>query len=89
MSTEVSVVVEDFSASGGQELSIQRGQTVEVLESSTPNNLPPDFCLVRTLSTEGGLPHEGLVPMAALKQVPNVKVSGSRTSIDQEGKNDL
>ncbi|XP_013406610.1 kalirin isoform X8 [Lingula anatina] len=80
-SGEVAVVVEDYSAAQSQELTIHKGEQVEVLSVSSER---PDWCLVRTLSTEGAAQQEGLVPVAALKQVPSMKISGSRSSMEME-----
>ncbi len=77
-------VVEDYKATNDQELSIQQGQHVEVLDTAPATN--QNWCLVRHLPLDNGsTPTEGLVPMANIKQVPNLKVSSSRTSIENEG----
>lgn len=63
-------VTEDFKATpGSQEVTVQKGQQVEVLEVSPAS---PEWCLVRLLpdsSTTGnnGIQTEGWVPVGALK----------------------
>lgn len=72
------VIADHVAAAGSQELSVHKGQQVEVLELSTS---APDWCLVR-MSTSGSSvdsPPEGLVPLAVLKQPPpGLKTSPSR-----------
>ena len=101
---DIWLVAEDYTATNENELSVHRGQQVELLDSSPNGNI--EWCLVRVLSTSdapvagtgigagtgppsapppAAPPSEGLVPMAALKQMPNLKVSTSRTSIENEG----
>ena len=83
---DVCIVIEDFTATNDtNELSVQRGQQVELLDTCPNGNA--DWCLVRTLVTDARLtPAEGLVPMATIKQLPNLKISGSRQSIENERK---
>lgn len=71
---ELTVVIHDFMASNGSELSVRRGQTVEVLERSQDK---PDWCLVRT--TDRSPTQEGLVPSAMLC------IAHSRSSMEMEG----
>ncbi|KAG9355723.1 hypothetical protein JZ751_000561 [Albula glossodonta] len=54
---ELTVVIHDFLASNSNELTVRRGQTVEVLERLHDK---PDWCLVRT--TDRSPAQEGLVP---------------------------
>ncbi|KAL0280126.1 UNVERIFIED_CONTAM: hypothetical protein PYX00_001517 [Menopon gallinae] len=70
------VIGDHVAAPGSQELTVHKGQQVEVLEM---NASPPDWCLVR-MSTSGSVdsPPEGLVPVSVLKQPPGVKTSPSR-----------
>lgn len=70
------VIADHLAAPGSQELTVHKGQQVEVLEV---NASPPDWCLVR-MSTSGSVdsPPEGLVPLSVLKQPPGVKTSPSR-----------
>lgn len=75
------MAAEDYTACSEQELSLQRGQQVEILDSSPGGSA--DWCLVRVVDTSPTT--EGLVPIAMLKHVPNLKVSSSRGSIDNEG----
>ncbi|KAM6461558.1 kalirin isoform 1-T1 [Liasis olivaceus] len=70
---ELTVVLQDFVASHSSELSIQVGQTVELLERPSER---PGWCLVRT--TERSPPQEGLVPSSALC------VSHSRSSVEMD-----
>lgn len=67
------MVLQDFVAGSVGELSIQSGQTVELLERSGDR---PGWCLVRT--TEHSPPQEGLVPSSTLS------VSHSRSSVDMD-----
>uniref|UniRef100_A0A4W3IC27 Rho guanine nucleotide exchange factor 25 n=1 Tax=Callorhinchus milii TaxID=7868 RepID=A0A4W3IC27_CALMI len=71
---ELTVVIHDFPASNSNELSIRRGQTVEVLER--PHD-KPDWCLVRT--TDRSPAAEGLVPSSVLC------IAHSRSSMEMEG----
>ncbi|XP_075466191.1 kalirin-like [Ascaphus truei] len=70
---ELTVVLQDFIAIHSSELSIQVGQTVELLERPSDR---PGWCLVRT--TERSPPQEGLVPSSALC------ISHSRSSVEME-----
>uniref|UniRef100_A0A3B3QET7 Trio Rho guanine nucleotide exchange factor n=1 Tax=Paramormyrops kingsleyae TaxID=1676925 RepID=A0A3B3QET7_9TELE len=73
---ELTVVIHDFLASNGNshELTVRRGQTVEVLERPHER---PDWCLVRT--TDRSPAQEGLVPCSALC------IAHSRSSMEMEG----
>lgn len=71
---ELTVVVHDFTACNSNELTIRRGQTVEVLER--PHD-KPDWCLVRT--TDRSPAAEGLVPCGSLC------IAHSRSSMEMEG----
>ncbi|XP_053326998.1 kalirin isoform X2 [Spea bombifrons] len=70
---ELTTVLQDFIAIHSNELSIQGGQTVELLERPSDR---PGWCLVRT--TDRSPPQEGLVPSSALC------ISHSRSSIEME-----
>uniref|UniRef100_A0AAR2L901 Kalirin RhoGEF kinase n=1 Tax=Pygocentrus nattereri TaxID=42514 RepID=A0AAR2L901_PYGNA len=70
---EHTLVLQDFVAGCAAELSVQSGQTVEVLERSGERS---GWCLVRT--TERSPPQEGLVPCSTLS------VSHSRSSVDMD-----
>ncbi|XP_078619950.1 kalirin-like isoform X2 [Branchiostoma floridae x Branchiostoma japonicum] len=72
---EVTLVVEDFEATGSQEITVFKGQTVELLDR--PEN-KPEFCLVRTLLTENSPSAEGLVPNNILA------VAHSRSSLSMD-----
>jgi triple functional domain protein len=72
------VIADHVAAAGSQELSVHKGQQVEVLELNTS---APDWCLVRmpTSGSSVDSPPEGLVPLAVLKQPPpGLKTSPSR-----------
>ncbi|TNN79748.1 Triple functional domain protein [Liparis tanakae] len=74
---ELTVVIHDFMAShggSGGELTVRRGQTVEVLERLHDK---PDWCLVRT--TDRCPAQEGIVPCAMLC------IAHSRSSMEMEG----
>uniref|UniRef100_A0A452IJ56 Uncharacterized protein n=1 Tax=Gopherus agassizii TaxID=38772 RepID=A0A452IJ56_9SAUR len=70
---ELTVVLQDFTAGHSSELSIQVGQTVELLERPSER---PGWCLVRT--TERSPPQEGLVPSSTLC------ISHSRSSVEMD-----
>ncbi|KAG8548579.1 hypothetical protein GDO81_024899 [Engystomops pustulosus] len=70
---ELTTVLQDFIAIHSNELSIQVGQTVELLEKPSDR---PGWCLVRT--TDRSPPQEGLVPSSALC------ISHSRSSVEME-----
>lgn len=70
---ELTVVLQDFNAGHSSELTIQVGQTVELLERPSER---PGWCLVRT--TERSPPQEGLVPSSALC------ISHSRSSVEMD-----
>uniref|UniRef100_A0A671P5A1 Triple functional domain protein n=1 Tax=Sinocyclocheilus anshuiensis TaxID=1608454 RepID=A0A671P5A1_9TELE len=71
---ELTVVIHDFMAGNSNELTVRRGQTVEVLERIHDK---PDWCLVRTTDRSPAL--EGLVPCAMLC------IAHSRSSMEMEG----
>ncbi|XP_077071255.1 kalirin-like [Siphateles boraxobius] len=70
---ELTVVLQDFVSSSTSELSIQTGQTVELLERPGDR---PGWCLVRT--TDKTPSQEGLVPSSALC------ISHSRSSVEMD-----
>ncbi|MGH0162186.1 UNVERIFIED_CONTAM: hypothetical protein FKN15_042395 [Acipenser sinensis] len=70
---ELTVVLQDFTAGCSSELSLQVGQTVELLERPSDK---PGWCLVRT--TDRSPPLEGLVPSSTLC------ISHSRNSVEME-----
>ncbi|XP_035019042.1 triple functional domain protein isoform X1 [Hippoglossus stenolepis] len=74
---ELTVVIHDFVASNAGssgELTVRRGQTVEVLERLHDK---PDWCLVRT--TDRSPAQEGIVPCSMLC------IAHSRSSMEMEG----
>ncbi|KAK1788734.1 hypothetical protein P4O66_002436 [Electrophorus voltai] len=70
---ELTVVLQDFVAGGAAELSVQTGQTVELLDRPSEQ---PGWCLVRTTDRSPAL--EGLVPSGSLC------VSHSRSSVEMD-----
>ncbi|XP_072541978.1 kalirin isoform X5 [Salminus brasiliensis] len=70
---ELTVVLQDFVAGCASELSVQTGQTVELLERPSER---PGWCLVRT--TDKSPPQEGLVPSGTLC------ISHSRSSVEMD-----
>uniref|UniRef100_A0AAR2JYI3 non-specific serine/threonine protein kinase n=1 Tax=Pygocentrus nattereri TaxID=42514 RepID=A0AAR2JYI3_PYGNA len=70
---ELTVVIHDFMGGNSNELTVRRGQTVEVLERLHDK---PDWCLVRT--TDRSPAQEGLVPCAMLC------IAHSRSSMEME-----
>ena len=73
-------VVSDYTgAAGSRELTVHKGQQVEILEVSGNN---PEMCLVRLLVSGGDtVQPEGLVPISVLKQLPHTRL---RSSGEQE-----
>jgi len=76
------VVVDDFAASNNSELTVHRGQQVEVIDLSPGQ---PNWCYVRTVQGEGLEQGQGLVPTSTLKPIPRLLGAGSRTSQDFDG----
>ena len=76
------MVVDDFTAAGASEISVRKGQQVEVLDLSPGQ---PNWCYIRTLASETGEQFQGLVPTATLKPIPRLLGPGSRTSLEFEG----
>ena len=84
-------MTENFCAQNEHQLSVQRGQQVQLLDTVhlTPGSTglvsdegPTEWYLVRSTLDEVS---EGLVPMAAVRQVSGgLKASGSRTSIGHD-----
>lgn len=75
-------VVSDYTATPGTtEVSVTKGQQVEIIDTSSG---APEFCLVR-LTAKGGSgeagTQEGLVPLSVLKPAPSSK-SVHRRAID-------
>ncbi|XP_041867313.1 triple functional domain protein isoform X3 [Melanotaenia boesemani] len=71
---DLTVVIHDFIAGNNNELTVRRGQTVEILERCHDK---PDWCLVRT--TDRSPTQEGLVPSSTLC------IAHSRSSMEMEG----
>ncbi|XP_071511988.1 triple functional domain protein-like, partial [Diadema antillarum] len=74
LSAECGVVVEDFEAEPGsqEEMTIRRGQAVEILDQPAP-----DWLVVRTLGPDNATPVEGLVPTYCVRCTANRYSSGS------------
>lgn len=70
-------VVAEHTAGGAGEVSVAKGQQVEVLEAWSAR---ADWWLVRV---PGEPPQEGAVPAAVLKPQPHQKTSPSRRPISQ------
>lgn len=68
-------VIADHTPTAAGELSVQKGQQVEVLEMSAAR---ADWCLVRAQPAEGTPAREGLVPAVVLKPQPGQPASPSR-----------
>ncbi|KAM9308253.1 triple functional domain protein [Gastrophryne carolinensis] len=71
---EMTVVIQDYNACNSNELTIRRGQTVEILEKHQDR---PEWFLVRTVDKSPAA--EGLVPCSTLC------VAHSRSSMEMEG----
>ena len=76
---DVTVVIENYSAANNSEITVLKGQQVEVIDP-TPGE--PNWCMVRAINCEDGEPCQGLVPIASLKPIPMLRVPGSRNSMD-------
>lgn len=74
---EMTWVVTDYTATPGtNEVSVTKGQQVEIIETAC--NGAPDFCLVRLnihsgSAADGSGTIEGIVPMSVLKLAPSIK----------------
>ena len=88
---DIWLVNEDYTAQSDKEITVLKGQQVELLDTTPATAPAPDFCLIRLANPEAGTAdwasaeREGLIPVSLLKQVPNLKVSGSRGSITIDG----
>lgn len=72
-------VVSDYTATPGtNEISVTKGQQVEIIETSSAES--SDFCLVRLgpIGSGDGGTHEGLVPISILKPPPSTKGAARR-----------
>ncbi|XP_053386213.1 kalirin-like isoform X3 [Mercenaria mercenaria] len=79
--SDVTIVVDDFAASNNSELTVHRGQQVEVIDLSPGQ---PNWCYVRTLQGDSVEQGQGLVPTATLKPIPRLLGPGSRSSLEFE-----
>lgn len=65
-----------IASSGSNELSVSKGQQVEIIEPPTASE--PDFCLVRlNPQHDDSAVQEGLVPVSVLKPPPGAHKQGS------------
>lgn len=70
------VVADYIASSGSNELSVSKGQQVEIIEPPTASE--PDFCLVRlNPQHDDSAVQEGLVPVSVLKPPPGAHKQGS------------
>lgn len=81
---EATWVISDYIASpGSNELSVNKGQQVEIIEAPSSNE--PDFCLVRlNPQNDDSAVQEGLVPVSILKPPPG----SQKTSSTRKDKSD-
>ncbi|XP_034481453.1 triple functional domain protein isoform X1 [Drosophila innubila] len=82
---EATWVIADYIASpGSNELSVSKGQQVEIIEPPTASE--PDFCLVRlNPQHDDSAVQEGLVPVSVLKPPPGSHKQGSSVSSGATG----
>lgn len=76
-------VVSDYTATAGtSEVSVTKGQQVEILDISCSG--APEFCLVRLSPIGGGDggTQEGIVPVSILKPAPTGKGFSTRRTLD-------
>ncbi|XP_052674047.1 kalirin-like isoform X2 [Crassostrea angulata] len=79
---DITIVLEDYSAGNNSEVTVSKGQHVEILDPAPKGE--PNWCLVRVLNMEDGEPAEGLVPISSLKPIPALKQHGNRDSMGDE-----
>ncbi|KAK3082713.1 hypothetical protein FSP39_003330 [Pinctada imbricata] len=79
---DVTVVIEDYSAANNSELTVIKGQQVELLDTAPPGE--QNWCLVRMINAEDGEPTQGLVPISSLKMIPALQRATNRNSMDLE-----
>lgn len=60
------MIADHVGAHGTQELTVHKGQQVEMIEGAAPQ----DWCRVRLCTSGADNSPEGLVPLAVLKQPP-------------------
>lgn len=83
-------VVTDYTATPGtNEVSVTKGQQVEIIE--TVCNGAPDFCLVRLnihsgSAADGSGTIEGIVPVSVLKLAPSIKVGHRKGAESNDNK---
>ena len=94
-STDLWLVTEDYAAATDRELTVSRGQQVELIDAQ-PSGAPAGdtpYYLIRLANpdTADWASAEGLVPSSVLKQLPGLRGSGSRSSItiDSEAAGEL
>lgn len=85
-------VLTDYTATPGtNEVSVTKGQQVEIIE--TVCNGAPDFCLVRLnihsgSAADGSGTIEGIVPISVLKLAPSIKGGHRKGGDDNKESND-
>lgn len=85
-------VTSDYTATPGtNEVSVTKGQQVEIIE--TVCNGAPDFCLVRLnihsgSAADGSGTIEGIVPISVLKLAPSIKTGHRKGGDDNKESND-
>ena len=89
VTAELWLVTEDYTAQSDRELTVSRGQQVELVDAQ-PTNAPSGdvmYYLIRLANpdTADWASAEGLVPSTVLKQLPGLRGSGSRSSITIDG----
>ena len=83
--SELWLIAEDYTANNDKELTVTKGQKVEITENS-PGGVTGDWCLVRIVNADDtSTGQEGLLPVSALKPLPNLRVSSSHDKFDNEG----
>lgn len=81
---DITWVVSDYNGTAGtRELTVHKGQQVEIIEVSTSS---PDMCLVRLLISGGDAQPEGLVPLSILKQLPAGRLRSAAGDGSEHGK---
>lgn len=87
---EMTWVVTDYTATPGtNEVSVTKGQQVEIIE--TVCNGAPEFCLVRLnihsgSAADGSGTIEGIVPVTVLKLAPSIKVGHRKGAESNDNK---
>ena len=75
--TDIYIAYEDFKAKGPNEISVYRGQTVEVL-SRPPGSRSWRVRVVNDVTDS----EEGLIPFTVLRKVEETPIKGKRNSVE-------